>query len=161
NTASVAGFTTAPTQGLYNLSKHAVVAFSEALWHDLNIASEGRLRCSVLCPGYVKTGIVEKPKSDNDNLTRSQRISKQAVGEIVSTAVIHPQEVAEKVFEAIEDDRFYIFPDEDAKKRITKRMESIQAGENPDVNWFKTSNQIMHRYKALYKEFKGVEYADS
>ena len=35
NTASMAGLLNAPTMGVYNVSKHAVVTLSECLYHDL------------------------------------------------------------------------------------------------------------------------------
>ncbi len=37
NTASVAGLLSAPGMGVYNASKHAVVALTETLYHDLKI----------------------------------------------------------------------------------------------------------------------------
>src|SRR5690242_9962377 len=56
NTASVAGLVGAPFMGPYNASKHAVVAMSETLHHEFALTG-ARARVSVLCPGWVNTGI--------------------------------------------------------------------------------------------------------
>jgi len=37
NTASMAGLLTPPAMGIYNVSKHAVVALTETLYHDLSL----------------------------------------------------------------------------------------------------------------------------
>src|SRR5918911_3105764 len=64
NTASVAGLISPPGTAAYNATKHAVVALSEALYHDLRergSAGGG----SVLCPPYRPTGIAEaKPPQE-------------------------------------------------------------------------------------------------
>jgi NAD(P)-dependent dehydrogenase (short-subunit alcohol dehydrogenase family) len=56
NTASVAGLISPPGSGAYNVTKHAVVALSESLHHDLR-ERESKVGVSVLCPAYVPTGI--------------------------------------------------------------------------------------------------------
>ena len=49
NTASMAGLLAAPNMGVYNVSKHAVVALSETLYQDLQLVSD-QVGASVLCP---------------------------------------------------------------------------------------------------------------
>ncbi|MEY4303315.1 MAG: putative oxidoreductase SadH, partial [Pseudomonadota bacterium] len=56
NTASMAGLLTAPNMGVYNVSKHAVVALTETLYQDLKLVSD-QVSASVLCPYFVPTGI--------------------------------------------------------------------------------------------------------
>ena len=56
NTASVAGLISPPGSGAYNVTKHAVVALSESLHHDLR-ERNSNVGVSVLCPAYVPTGI--------------------------------------------------------------------------------------------------------
>jgi NAD(P)-dependent dehydrogenase (short-subunit alcohol dehydrogenase family) len=56
NTASMAGLVNPPNMGVYNVSKHAVVALSETLYHDLSLVTE-QVRAHVLCPFFVPTGI--------------------------------------------------------------------------------------------------------
>ena len=56
NTASMAGMLNAPNMGVYNVTKHAVVAMSETLFQDLALVSE-QVHAHVLCPFFVPTGI--------------------------------------------------------------------------------------------------------
>ena len=57
NTASLAGLAVVPHLGPYSASKHAVVALSTALHHEL-VASGAAVGVSVLCPGFTRTGIL-------------------------------------------------------------------------------------------------------
>ena len=59
NTASVAGLISPPGSGAYNVTKHAVVALSESLYHDLRERNSA-VGVSVLCPAYVPTGIIDR-----------------------------------------------------------------------------------------------------
>jgi len=56
NTASMAGLIATPFQGSYTATKHAVVALSKAL--RLEARPHG-VRVSVLCPGVIRTPILE------------------------------------------------------------------------------------------------------
>ena len=56
NTASMAGLTTLPGSGSYTATKHAVVALSKVLRAE---AWSRGIRVSVLCPGVIRTPILE------------------------------------------------------------------------------------------------------
>src|SRR2546430_7965689 len=56
NTASLPGIINPPASAAYNVTKHAVVALSETLYHDLR-ERDSRVGVSLLCPAYVPTGI--------------------------------------------------------------------------------------------------------
>jgi len=62
NTGSVAGLVAAPFMGPYNASKHAVVAISETLHHELAMSAP-QVKVSVLCPGWVNTRIHESARN--------------------------------------------------------------------------------------------------
>src|SRR2546425_305442 len=62
NTASVAGLISPPGMGAYNVTKHAVVALSESLYHDLRLRGSP-VGVSVLCPAYVPTGIADSERN--------------------------------------------------------------------------------------------------
>ena len=62
NTASVAGLVAGPFMGPYNASKHAVVALSETLHHELAMTAP-HVKVSVLCPGWVNTRIGESGRN--------------------------------------------------------------------------------------------------
>ncbi len=56
NTASIAGLMSAPTMVSYTASKYAVVGLSTALRIE---AADLGVKVSVVCPGYVRTGLFE------------------------------------------------------------------------------------------------------
>jgi NAD(P)-dependent dehydrogenase (short-subunit alcohol dehydrogenase family) len=62
NTASMAGLLTGRGPAVYRVSKHAVVALSEMLYHQL--AHRGaNVKVSVLCPGGVDTQIIDAARN--------------------------------------------------------------------------------------------------
>src|SRR2546430_8158300 len=72
NTASVAGIICPPGSAAYNVTKHAVVALSETLHHDLR--SRGSpVGVSVLCPAYVPTGIAESERNRPEGISISEK----------------------------------------------------------------------------------------
>ena len=62
NTASMAGMLNAPTMGVYNVSKHAVVSLTETLYQDLKLVSD-QVTASVLCPYFIATGIAQSHRN--------------------------------------------------------------------------------------------------
>jgi NAD(P)-dependent dehydrogenase (short-subunit alcohol dehydrogenase family) len=138
NTASMAGLASIPGMGPYNVTKHAVVTLSETLYGELRQQDIG-VGVSVLCPGFVSTRIFESdrnrpeelrnPQGPGDDEDREQR--RRVAAGFFATAM-PAAEVAEQVFSAISEDRFYILthPHEDA---VRKRMTPILERENPAV----------------------------
>lgn len=153
NTASMAGLLTAPSQGIYNVSKHAVVALSEALYHDLEIITD-KIHCSVLCPSYVKTNIADSSRNrpaelmNQTGLTLSQQVARDSVASSVDAGDVTAAQVSEVTFQAIRNDDFYIFPSKGSLARVKRRMEDILAEKNPS-DWFKGSPAIMTRRQRL------------
>ncbi len=87
NTASVAGFVAMANTAPYAVSKHAVVAFSEVLYHDLR-ADDAPIDVSVLCPAFVPTNIWNSPRNRPDELidhpeTQEERIRRLEVKKIL------------------------------------------------------------------------------
>lgn len=129
NTASMAGLTSQPSLASYNASKHAVVTVSEGLHHDLALR-QSRIKVSVLCPGWVKTGIGHSERNRDGDKTAPTTIDPVAakVGMTVLQAVengIPVSQVAGDVFEAIAAERFYILTHPEMKQAIQVRMDDI------------------------------------
>ena len=61
NIASAHGLVASPFKAPYTASKHAVVGFSKAV--ALEVAETG-ITCNAVCPGYVRTPLVEKQVAD-------------------------------------------------------------------------------------------------
>jgi NAD(P)-dependent dehydrogenase (short-subunit alcohol dehydrogenase family) len=135
NTASMAGLLTPPNMGVYNVSKHAVVSLTETLYHDLRLVTE-QVGASVLCPYFVPTGIVHSERNRPPELaggpaTRSQVIGQAMMEKAVSSGKVSAAEVAQKVFDAVRDDRFYIYSHPNALDNARMRFDAIVKGSNP------------------------------
>ena len=135
NTASMAGLLNPPNMGVYNVSKHAVVSLSETLYQDLRLVSD-QIGTSVLCPYFVPTGISQSHRNRPAELpavkpTRSQLIGQAMTEKAVSSGKVTAAEVAQKVFDAIAADQFYIFSHPKALGNVQTRMECILQQKNP------------------------------
>lgn len=136
NTASVAGWLAAPLMGVYNVSKHAVIALSETLYHDLRLA-QSSIGVSVLCPAFVPTGIAQslryRPAEllNAEEVTASQRIAQSASEKAVASGRISAQEVAQLTFDAVRDDRFYIFTHPQILPSMRARFDAVLSGDAP------------------------------
>ncbi|MDR0479532.1 MAG: SDR family oxidoreductase [Burkholderiaceae bacterium] len=135
NTASMAGLLTPPNMGVYNVSKHAVVALTETLYQDLRLVTD-QISASVLCPYFVPTGITRSERNRPADLpaceqTVSQRVGQAMSDKAVGSGKVTAAEVAHKVFEAIEHDQFYIFSHPKALGNVQSRMDAIVQHRNP------------------------------
>jgi len=135
NTASMAGLLNAPNMGVYNVSKHAVVALSETLYQDLALVTD-QISASVLCPFFVPTGINQSERNrpgalDAAKPTRSQLINQAMIDKAVSSGKVTAAEVAQKVFDAIAADQFYIYSHPKALGSVQTRLEDIMQARNP------------------------------
>jgi NAD(P)-dependent dehydrogenase (short-subunit alcohol dehydrogenase family) len=135
NTASMAGLINAPNMGVYNVSKHAVVAMSETLYQDLRLVTE-QIGASVLCPFFVPTGITESQRNRPEALaagkpTKSQLIGKAMNDRAVGSGRVSAADVARFVFDAIGEKRFYIYSHPKALGSVRTRLEDIMQARNP------------------------------
>jgi NAD(P)-dependent dehydrogenase (short-subunit alcohol dehydrogenase family) len=135
NTASVSGLISPPGSGAYNVTKHAVVALSESLHHDLR-ERNSKVGVSVLCPAYVPTGIVDSERNRPKELAAStkseQTLAREAMlRKAVKSGKVSADQVAQAVVAAIKDERFYILTHPKIKGAIQARMEDILNGRVP------------------------------
>ena len=130
NTASMAGVTTSPGLGVYNASKFAVVGLSESLRKDLEPRGIG---VSVLCPGMVRTRILESERTrpaQFDVKEQSAQAAATAHNEIMNLAMntgIDPAEVADLVVQGIRNNQFYLFPHPEMKDAAQVRVNVMLA----------------------------------
>ena len=135
NTASMAGLLTAPNMGIYNVSKHAVVALTETLYQDLKLVTD-QISASVLCPYFVPTGITQSQRNRPSSLpeekpTQSQLIGQAMSDKAVSSGKVSASEVAHKVFAAVASGQFYVYSHPQALGNVQSRMEAIVQQHNP------------------------------
>ena len=137
NTASMSGLQNAPNMGVYNATKHAVVAISETLYHDLALVTD-QVSCSVLCPFFVPTGIANSERNRPAGLreegakpTRSQLIAKAMSDKAVGSGKVSAAQLMQQVFDAMRERRFYIYSHPQALAPVQRRMEDVVQGRNP------------------------------
>jgi NAD(P)-dependent dehydrogenase (short-subunit alcohol dehydrogenase family) len=136
NTASVAGLLTLPGMGVYCVTKHAVVSLSECLHHDL-VAQSDKVRCSVLCPAYVPTGIADSERNRPEHLRSDRQKSdeearrEENLRHAVESGRISADQVAETVLDAVRNERFYILTHQRIKPAIETRMQDILLERTP------------------------------
>lgn len=135
NTASMAGLLTPPNMGIYNASKHAVVALTETLYQDLALVTE-QISASVLCPYFVATGIHQSERNRpagmaSEVATRSQLVGQAMIGKAISAGKVSAQQVAQLVFDAVAANRFYIYSHPRSIGAVQVRMEDIVQQRNP------------------------------
>ncbi|MBS0660087.1 MAG: SDR family NAD(P)-dependent oxidoreductase [Verrucomicrobia bacterium] len=139
NTASAAGLLTAPSMASYNVSKFAVVTLTEGLHHDLTLRRT-KLHAHVLCPAWVQTRIHDSTRYLPDDLQRAAAeqcdpVVAQIRGAIVKAVEtgISPAEVARQVFEAFEQNQFYIVTHDMTKAGVKVRMDDILTPRPPTL----------------------------
>jgi NAD(P)-dependent dehydrogenase (short-subunit alcohol dehydrogenase family) len=136
NTASVAGLIAPPGMGMYNVSKHAVVALSETLHHDLALRG-AKVRCSVVCPAYFPSGIAESERSRPAALSEARAKTAEdlerdaKMRKAVQSGRLSAADIANRVFEAVRDERFYVLTHPRILPAVEARMRDILAGRNP------------------------------
>lgn len=140
NTASVAGLTSNPGLGPYNVSKHGVVTLSETLFAELK-ARNSAVGVSVLCPAFVATKIHE---SERNRPTELKNPSKELTPERLEQAKQRrdlfaglvaagqaPEAIADKVLAAMHERRFYILTHPEMAPLIEQRIKNVLNGADP------------------------------
>lgn len=135
NTASMAGLVAPPNMGIYNASKHAVVALTETLYQDLALVTD-QVGASLLCPFFVPTGINDSARNRPQDVaqarpTTSQLMGQAMMGKAVSASKVTAADVARKVFDAVATGQFYIYSHPKALGSVQSRMEDVLQSRNP------------------------------
>ncbi len=139
NTASMAGLLSPQLMGAYNVSKHAVVALSETLYHDLGAVQhdQRQIDCSVLCPAFVPTGISQSHRARPADLqneeapTESMKIAQSMTHKAVTSGKLSATDVARITFAAIEANRFYVITHPKMMTTVQMRLDDIANLSNP------------------------------
>ncbi|MBA2680301.1 MAG: SDR family NAD(P)-dependent oxidoreductase, partial [Ktedonobacteraceae bacterium] len=131
NTASSEGVVAHAGLGVYRTSKHAAVSLSETL--ALELADRGaNIKASVLCPEWVNTRILESERNRPDALQNAGEL--QITPEMLAGLQtlyqdiqkgLPPAQVAVIVFDAIREEKFYIFTHSTTKLGAQVRMEDL------------------------------------
>jgi NAD(P)-dependent dehydrogenase (short-subunit alcohol dehydrogenase family) len=103
-TASAAGLLTQIGSPVYAVTKHAAVGFAE--WLSVTYGHQG-IRVSCLCPMGVNTPLLNEGRESDDPDRSAASRAVTSAGE-----VLEPEQVADVVIEALDDERFLILPHE-------------------------------------------------
>jgi NAD(P)-dependent dehydrogenase (short-subunit alcohol dehydrogenase family) len=122
------------------MSKFAVVALSETLYHELT--QDGtKIGVSVLCPELINTGIGRSDrnrpshlKRDEDHQDPGRDMVEGAIRELTPTG-LDPSEMANRVVDAIREGLFYILsePGGSWRKACESRLEDVRLTRNPTL----------------------------
>jgi NAD(P)-dependent dehydrogenase (short-subunit alcohol dehydrogenase family) len=135
NTASMAGLTSPPFMGIYNVTKHGVVTLSETLHAELQLETAD-VDVSVLCPGWVNTNLADAERNRPGQSSFSDAVSEDggSLRDVLSGLLatgLDPAAVAELVFEAVRDRRFYVLTHPEWNVMISNRTDNIVNGQDP------------------------------
>jgi NAD(P)-dependent dehydrogenase (short-subunit alcohol dehydrogenase family) len=138
NTCSMAGLINTPFSGAYNVSKHAALSLTETLYHELRM-KQTPVGCSALCPELIRTGIANSDRNRPAHLKRPEEAGTPEM-ELVENAIrtsietgLDPFVMADRVYEGIKQNRFYLLADEDTNWHAAclARLEDIRLRRNP------------------------------
>jgi NAD(P)-dependent dehydrogenase (short-subunit alcohol dehydrogenase family) len=152
NSASMAGLLVPPVMGPYNVSKHAVVALSETLYHDLRLV-DATVKASVLCPYFVPTEIAHSERHRPGELrhdappTPSQQAGLTLLDQAVASGRMSAADVARITFDGIRRGDFYIYTHPETMQAVARRTDAIVHG-NPPADAYAATPQFTDQLRA-------------
>ncbi len=136
NTSSMASMCTLPFAGIYHMTKHAALALSECLFHELAMTAP-QVAVSCLCPELVNTGIAASGRNRpgdlaSQNITEMQQMSMTAITDSTANSLA-PRVLADRTLQAIRDKVFYVLPPDGNPWRDTAntRSDDLRLVRNP------------------------------
>jgi NAD(P)-dependent dehydrogenase (short-subunit alcohol dehydrogenase family) len=130
NTSSMAGLLPMPNLGAYAAAKSAVIALSLSLQTEFDQLGSS-LGVSVLCPGFIATGITNSARNRPADLADQApppNVPRTTAGAV---ATLTAADVAEQVVEAIISDRFWILTHDEYRTVIRQHAASIGTATQP------------------------------
>lgn len=137
NIASAAGMLFPPGMGPYSACKAAVIALSETLHRELEGTDVG---VSVACPGFVKTRLLDSARNRPNALQNASELELRRAAEHAALKrelqaamenAMFPEEVATRIFDAVREERLYVFTHNRIKHFLTERTDRIVTDRNP------------------------------
>jgi NAD(P)-dependent dehydrogenase (short-subunit alcohol dehydrogenase family) len=135
NTASIAGLFPGFSPA-YDASKHAVVAVSEGLYNTLRTAGLP-IGVSCLCPGWIRTGILEADRNWPDELgakpvvDAAGEVTRKHVGRAIAEGM-QPAAVADAVLATVREGSYWVFPNPEFVEIAMDRFQSIGERLDPE-----------------------------
>ncbi len=139
NTASMAGLTNGPFTSIYYMTKHAVVGYSEAIYHDLTSIGS-KIGISVLCPELINTRIGDARRNRPRDLpgfdfkSPERDAAEDSLRQLAADKGIDPSAMAERVVMGIRENRFYLLAEDGWRQSCETRLEDIRLARNPSLS---------------------------
>jgi len=138
NVASVSGLLPSYPVAPYHVTKQAVIGLTENLYYSLG-RQKSKVKVTLLCPGWVKTLILKSDRNrppelkNQTNPIRNDPEAMQSYRKMQESleAGMSIEELADRLFKAIESDQLYVLTDQKYLPRIRERMENILGQKNP------------------------------
>jgi NAD(P)-dependent dehydrogenase (short-subunit alcohol dehydrogenase family) len=137
NTASVFGLIPGVQAAGYGVTKHGVVVLSESLHTEL-IHKNAKVTVSVLCPGFIRTNLIDAERNRASELrnetvkepTAEEEQGREMFQQLLANGM-DPAELAEITFQGIRDEKLYIQTHKEFNEMIADRAAHITQGTTP------------------------------
>lgn len=140
--SSGAGITVNPGFCTYSMTKHAVLALTEALYLDLKAQGIANIGVTIAMPGMTQSGIMSPEKTApgalgpevSRRMTNPVLRSLETLMQAGVAAGLPASELAEELFAAIEQDALYVLPafSDEASRALSVAVATGRAtGQNP------------------------------
>jgi len=136
NTASMTAVTS--PRNMYGITKHAVMALTEVLFHDLR-AREAPVGVTALCPGIIATNLFRGSRNrptellnEGGSAVSEPGLEKREQMHALLSQGMSPDAVADVLVEAVRENRLYALTDHDWDDAIDERTAHIRTGTSPD-----------------------------
>ena len=98
-----------------------------------------KIRVSVVCPGAVKTAVMEADRNRPGELARSgaENETGNRLLDVYRRSLEHgltAEEVASSIIAGIKEDRFYIFPHPEVADLPSMRADAVKADQYPEFD---------------------------
>jgi NAD(P)-dependent dehydrogenase (short-subunit alcohol dehydrogenase family) len=141
-TPVLGGLYALPYNGPYNVSKYGIVTLSETVSIEL-AAKKAKLKLSIFAPDYDETGIQDSEQHRPAEFKNAAAKAKRGKGdpnfekikeliEATRKAGAPPEQLADIVFDAIKEEKFYIFANPTSHILTHDRMERAVQQRNPE-----------------------------
>lgn len=117
------------------MTKHAIISLSETLACELATRNT-KIQVSVICPDTAKTNILASAlnhfaqSSDAAQFEPESHAAFQGMNQAIEQGV-SPTSLAEKVFHAITEEKFYILTNPDHKQLVQVRLDALLNDRSP------------------------------
>jgi NADP-dependent 3-hydroxy acid dehydrogenase YdfG len=138
NLSSIGAVMAIPLQAPYIVSKHAVLASTECLRLDVELAGHRHIHVQAVLPGAVVSNIFESaggvdPSDASDAGDVEAAEEQRSAMLAVKATAMDPLAAAETLFEQAADGRFYLLTQQSVGEAMTRRADVLAAQRPPTL----------------------------